>query len=288
MSYTVPAAFEQFRENIELSGNHRETATKRKDRIVSLLKDNFEILEAFPSGSIPRYTAVKGYADLDVIVVLHYGKHIKNKKPSEVLQAVRDCLGDYRTNVRKNGQAVTLYYDTWPNVDIVPASRTVNGDGSVNHYDVPDMNTETWLEARPKKHSNRLNEKNEECGLEFKRIIKMIKWWNHQHSGLLQSFHIETMAIKTFSGTITDYPWYVYRYFDNAAILAGSPLWYETGFADAYLDSTTRNEVVKRLETAREKARLAWYLTYGENSDHKRAIEKWREIFGDKFPAYGA
>ena len=48
--------------------------------------------------------ALTGNADLDVFVVLHFGKHIKNKLPSQVLQSVQDSLGEYR----KNGQAVTF------------------------------------------------------------------------------------------------------------------------------------------------------------------------------------
>lgn len=288
MPYTVSASFEKFRENIELSGNHRETASERKDRLVSLLGDEFEILDAFPSGSIPRFTAVKEYADLDIIVVLHYGKHIEGKQPSEVLQAVRDCLGEYKTNVRKNGQAVTLYYDTWPNVDVVPVSKTTDNDGSINYYSVPNMNTEGWLKTRPRKHSNALEERNKECGDKFKRIIKMIKWWNHKHGGFLQSFHIEVMALKIFSGELAEYPWNIFQYFDNATTLAASSIWYDTGNADDYLDQKSREAAVDRLKTARDKARDAWYLTYNGKEEHEKAIEKWGQIFGEKFPSYGS
>ena len=288
MPYTVQAAFDKFRENIELSGDHREIASSRKDNIVTLLQREFEILEAFPSGSIPRYTAVKEYSDLDIIVVLHYGKHIEGKKPSQVLQAVRDCLAEYKTNVRKNGQAVTLYYKTWPNVDIVPVSRALNSDSSVNYYNVPNMNSENWLPSRPKKHSDLLSDRNKNCGDSFKRIIKMVKWWNHQHSNLLQSFHIEVIALNVFNSQLTDYSWDMFQYFDQAIKLASSSLWYEVGNADDYLDSTTRKSVLERLGTAREKARDAWYLTYGGRNEHAKAIEIWRQIFGDKFPTYGS
>lgn len=119
MPYTVAVSFDEFRQSIELASNHRETAAKRRDHLVSLLKKDFTIMEAFASGSIPKYTAVTGYADLDVIVALHYSLHIKDKKPSQVLKAVRDSLGQHRTNVRRNGQAVTLRYETWPDVDVV-------------------------------------------------------------------------------------------------------------------------------------------------------------------------
>ncbi len=288
MAYTVAVSFDKFRENIELTGDHRDTANRRKDDIVESLKNDLTILEAFPSGSIPRYTAVTGYADLDVIVVLHYGKHIKDKKPSQVLQAVRDTLAEYKTNVRKNGQAVTLHYKTWPNVDIVPVSRTTNSDGSVNHYNVPNMNDETWIQSRPRKHSTAMRDRNKICGDSFKRIVKMIKWWNHQHSSFLQSFHIEVIALKVFTGKLSDYSWDVFQYFDKAVEIVKSPLWHEDDYIDGYLDYDKRAEAIKRLETARDKARDAWYCTYGERDDHEKAINLWRQIFGDKFPTYGS
>lgn len=286
MPRTVQPSFDKFRENIEFTGQHREIANNRKGHVISLLENDFSILEAFPSGSILRHTAVRGHINLDVIVVLHYGKHIKGRRPSQVLRAVRECLSEYKTNVRKNGQAVTLYYDTWPNVDIIPVSSTVNDNGSINHYEVPDVNTESWLPSRPKRHSVRLNDKSRECGEMFKRIIEMIKWWNHQHGALLQSFHIEVMAIEAFRDKLSDYPGEVFRFFDKSVQLASAPLWYEVGSADSYLSSETRQEILGRLEIARDKAREACYLTQNRRNEHEKAIHIWRLIFGDKFPAY--
>ena len=86
MANTVSYSFDLFFDNINLSGDHRSVAATRRDRLISLLKNDFEILEAFPTGSIPRYTAVREHADLDIMVALHRGKHIKDKKPSQVLK----------------------------------------------------------------------------------------------------------------------------------------------------------------------------------------------------------
>lgn len=286
MAYFVSSAFDQFFDNINLPGDHREVASARKDELVSLLKNHFEILEAFPTGSIPRFTAVRDHADLDVMVVLHYGKHIEGRTPAQVLQAVRDALGKYRTNVRKNGQAVTLHYKTWPNVDIVPVFRTTD-NGNVLHYNVPDMNGGGWLQSKPKTHSKRLNEQAQTCGVNFKKIIKMIKWWNHLHCSLLQSYHIEVMALRIYGTKLTDFSWDVFQYFDKAVELAGSPLWQDGSLVDGYLDWSTRPEVVRRLETARDIARDAWYATYGPNNDQAKAITLWGRIFREKFPSHG-
>jgi len=285
MAYTVQSAFDQFYETINLAGDHRTTANTRKDTLVSLLSKHFDIIEAFGSGSIPRFTALKTKADLDVIVVLHYGKHIEGKTPTQVLQSVRDALGNYRNQVRKNGQAVTLYYETWPNVDIVPVSRSVDAAGGITHYNVPDANTENWIESNPKAHANDVDVRAGMCGPSFRKIIKMMKAWNAAHSGYLQSYHIEVMALHTFDSELTDLPWDTFQFFERCRELVGESLWHRHGYADAYLSYSGREEIKKRLATAEEKARLAWY--YGTKRNSAEAIKYWKQVFGDAFSAYG-
>jgi hypothetical protein len=287
MPYTVEVSFDKFYENINLDGDRRETANARRDDVVKTLEKTFEIVEAFSTGSIPRFTALKSHADVDVMVALHFSKHIKGKTPTQVLQSVRDALSEWRTGARKNGQAVTLHYKTWPNVDIVPVSRSVNSDGAITHYNVPNSNNDTWIESRPKTHTNTVEAKASECGSNFRRIIKMMKHWNRIHSDYLQSYHIEVLALKVFSGNLDSTPWNVHKFFDDARKLLQGSLWYDLGYVDSYLSSSDREEVLKRFDTAISKSQAAWYKTYGTNDDHKGAIELWRQIFGSEFPSYG-
>jgi hypothetical protein len=288
LAYTVAAAFDQFFDKINLPGDHRQTANSRRDALVSLLKNNFEVLEAFPSGSIPRFTAVRGYADLDVMVALHWGKHIKDRTPSEVLDSVRNCLKQYRTGVRRNGQAVTLFYDSWPNVDIVPCARNVDNQQNVTHYTIPDMHRGVWLPSTPKEHSQDIEQKSSLCGESFRRIIKMVKWWNHKHSEYLQSYHIEVIALRAFNGALTDLPWDVLSYFKEAASVVAGPLYHRGSQVDAYLSPVDRRQEARsRLTSAHGLALGAWYATHGVNNDHRVAIGKWRQVFGEEFPAYG-
>jgi hypothetical protein len=289
MAYTVPWAFDQFFGDINLPGDHRETASSRRDRIVSILKDDFSILDGFAIGSIPKFTAIKGYADLDIMIVLHYGKHIKDNLPSKVLSDVRKSLAKYRTDLRRNGQAVTLYYETWPNVDVVPVSRHVDTNDNLTHYSVPDMHKETWISSLPSRHAQNMTDRNSSYGPEFKKIVKMIKWWNKQHSDLMEAYHIEMLALRALQGKFTSYPWEVFSFFDKAVELSASLLWYDLSYADNYLIGrpTQRENILVRLKTARDKARSAWYATHGMNDDDEKAIGIWRQIFGDKFPSYG-
>ena len=287
MPYTVEGSFTSFFERINLVGDHREIANKRRDDIIGKLRNSFEVLEAFSTGSIPKYTALKEHADLDVIVVLNYTKHIKHKTPTQVLQDVRNALADWRPGARKNGQAVTLKYKTWPSVDIVPVSRTTDELGNVLHYNVPNEHNDTWIVSRPKKHAQTIEAQSSNCGYNFRRIVKMIKHWNRIHGDYLQSYHIEVLALKVFDGRLDDTSWHVFKFFDRAKPLLVERLWYDTGFADDYLDWSDRQRVLKLFDIAISESRIAWHKTYDTNNDHRGAIEIWKRIFGSSFPAYG-
>lgn len=287
MPYTVPVSFDQFFDYINLSGDHRATANTRRDRLVSLLKKNFDILEAFPSGSVSRHTALRSHSDVDVMVVLHYGKHIKDKRPDQVLKQVRDALGAYETSVRRNGQAVTLKYKTWPDVDVVPASR-VSDDGAILGYTIPDSNTGNWIPTNPKVHSRDVEEASRRVGPIFRRAVKMVKWWNKAHSDYMQSYHIEVVALYAWTYPIDDIGWALTLWFDKAMELVQYPLLHDRGVVDSYLNYNSRQELLKRIATAKITASAAWYATHDRNDDHKTAILKWHQLFGGSpFPEYG-
>jgi len=287
MPHTVAVSFDKFYENINLDGDFRSTANTRRDDIVKKLGKDFDILEAFSTGSIPKFTALKYSADVDIMVVLHYGKHIKDKTPTQVLQTVRNSLAEWKTGTRRNGQAVTLSYVTWPNADIVPVSRKTDSQGNFLHYNVPDSNNDTWIPSRPKEFAATIEAKSTECGYLFRRMIKMLKHWNCIHSDYLTSYHIEVLAVKAINSPQDDLTWNVFQFFSEARKLLEGYIYYDTGLADDYLKWSDRQEVLKRFDTAVELSRAAWHLTYDKNDDHKGAIAIWKRIFGHKFPAYG-
>jgi len=66
MALIVPWAFSEFFGNINLTGDHHGIARARRDRILSILGKEFDILDSMAIGSIPKYTAIRGEADLVV------------------------------------------------------------------------------------------------------------------------------------------------------------------------------------------------------------------------------
>lgn len=283
MPYTIPVSFDKFIENISVSGNQSETASSRSQSIVNLLDKEFSILEAFPLGSLVSGTSLKGHADADVMLVLHYGNHIDGNSPTQVLQAVRDKLSEYNTRmVKKNGQAATLYFKTWPNVDIVPAYR-VTDNGALYCYKIPNMNDDTWIETRPKIHIQNMKS----VSSSKINLVKMIKEWNRKHSSYLSSFHIEVMALS-YEDFYEDYAWHTFKFFEHMydkipyRIPAPSGL---GGYVDDYLGYTDRQEARQRIETALGNSRNAWSDAY--NNRDKDSIEGFGRLFGERFPSYG-
>lgn len=283
MPYTLAVSFDKFIENISVSGNLSETANSRSQSIVNLLDKEFSILEAFPLGSLVSGTSLKGYADADVMFVLHFRNHIEGKSPADVLQAVRDKLSEYNTRVaKKNGQAVTLYFKTWPNVDIVPAYRVAD-NGVFYCYKIPNMNDGTWIETRPKVHIQNMS------GMSISKInlVKMIKEWNRKHSSYLSSFHIEVMALS-YEDFYEDYAWHAFKFFEHMhgkidyRIPSPSGL---SGYVDDYLSYSDRQEAKQRIETALRNSRTAWSDSY--NNKDKESIEGFGRLFGERFPSYG-
>lgn len=287
MPYTIPVSFDRFASNIEVTGYSRDIAKRRENRIKSLLSKKFEVLDVFSIGSLPKYTAVKNHADLDILVVLHYGKHVENRKPSNVLRSIKGALDGYVADVRRNGQAVSLSYETWPDVDIVPVYRNVNKDGSVNHYGVPNMHTETWIKSRPRLHATEMTRKNSSdvCGGKFKPLVKMVKWWNYQNNGYLSSYHIEVMALNTLYNEITDYSWSTYYLFSEIQKKVHTNIFDGLNNVTSNMTPAQKSTFDTKLANAVRRLDEARMLT--GQSKNEKAIEKYRMVFGTEFPSYG-
>lgn len=281
MSYTILASFDKFLENITIGGDPKKIATSRRDSIFDLLKDKFTIIEAFPTGSLLRNTGLKNVSDVDVIVALHYGKHIENKTPKKVLDNVQEALSEYNAIVKKNGQAVTLYFKTWPNVDIVPAKRVTVGQSYI--LKIPDMNTGTWIETNPKSHDIKIAN----MPLRGRYLIRMVKCWNKAHSSFFLSYHIELVALKTEnirdSGNWAedDWPWLLAQYFKKAVEMTEP----STSISADY-DLEDWKALRERLKRAYDISYEAWQAIYTDKNVEK-AVGRLKVLFGDKFPTYG-
>lgn len=287
MSYTIESAFDIYYQRINLSTDYRALAATRRDHIISMLGRKLNVITAFANGSITKFTALSNHADLDIFVVLHFGAHCSGKSPADVLMLVRDAL-ENKPSVRRNGQAVTLKYDSFPNVDVVPIFFTSH-DGrryeDSQYLSVPDMNTGKWIRSTPEEHSKLIDASASVRGANFRRIIKMLKHWNWKHGNVLSSYHIEVLALKHLPTSLTDLPWDIYQFFQSMTTSMDVRLFHQHSYVDEYLSTAQRADAVNRLSTACGLAREAWL--HGFTNQVELSINSWHRLFGEQFPTYG-
>jgi hypothetical protein len=198
------------------------------------------------------------------------------------------------TPIRKDHPAIHLAFTTY-GFDVVPAFNR-NGGG----YVIPSHTGSGWISTDPTKHAERTTVTNKGTGGYFVPFVKMFKSWNRAHYDKLTGFHLEMALAGAWPTTqSTAYPYSMQRvayssYAQAAAALfpaLSNALQYRTsgpagisGTIDDYLGSVDRLSTRQRLDSATEAAQIA--LRHEARGDHYSAINKWREIFGESFPAY--
>lgn len=198
------------------------------------------------------------------------------------------------TPIRKDHPAIHLDFSTY-GLDVVPAFHR-NGGG----YMIPDRQGSGWISSDPQKHATRTTSMNSATTGYFVPLVKMFKSWNRAHFNKLTGFHLEMALADSWPQAQLGYYPYTqtptqYASFATAAAALlpalSNRLYYQTidpaglsGAIDSYLSYEDRNRTRERLSAAGNDAQVA--LRHEIRGDHYSAISKWRDIFGDQFPAY--
>ena len=285
MAYTVEESFAQFINNISVSCDFTNIAEDRTKLMLNLLNKKFDVLEIFPVGSLLTFTAIKGYVDIDIVVVLHYSKYIKKRLPLEILKVVKNVLSAYHTKItKKNTHAVHFEFQNAPNVNIIPASR-VSNENKFSHYNIPSIDKDIWIPANPKIHTQKMRE----FSVYKSQLVQIIKEWNRQNSSYLSSFHIDNIALLYEDEVDSDLPWHVCKFFKHMRETLETDILNPNGlgsYVDDYLDDYSRAKVIQLVDDMITLTYDAWYDVYTDK-EHRISIETYRACFGERFPAYG-
>jgi hypothetical protein len=165
---------------------------------------------------------------------------------------------------------------------------------------IPNRSGSAWMSSDPTKHAERTTAMNKATNGYFVPLVKMFKSWNRMHYDKLMGFHLEMAIVNAWPRVNSStYPYtpeaVIYRSFAQAAAALfpalSARLEYPTpdpatmsGNIDDYLSYEDRRLTRERLSGAATEAQVA--LRHEARDDHYWAITKWRDIFGDPFPAY--
>lgn len=290
---SVSENFETFCSNLRMS---EEVISKIRNRYHCIVKrincdywgSSSDSSHGLYVGSYGRGTEI-WTSDIDVIVQLPYETYEKFDKysgngQSALLQEVKSVLQKtYSTSyLRGDGQVVCINFADNIDFEVVPAF--INEDGSYTYPDTHDGGS--WKITDPKSEITAMDSRNLDSNKNLKRLCRMIRAWKEKCSVPMSGILIDTLA---------------YQFIDNWFYKDKSYMYYDYMSRDffSHLKSVDENQyywlapgshryVYKngnfqtKAEEAYNKALEA--IGYENNGCEYSSKQKWREIYGTKFP----
>jgi hypothetical protein len=292
MPFTITDSFQRFKSNLEITDPQTTTVSIRQQAIRKVLTNDFQIIDDFLTGSYARSTMISplSEADIDIFICLHPSYfntfNGSNGGPAGLLDRVKNSLRKTYTttpSMSRNGQAVTIRFSDFVVDVVVGFKRNVDGyiiANSVNNF---------WLETDPKKHVEIMSEANKIHRGNLVPLIKMIKGWNKGNGSFFRSFHLEVLALEALNKvTITDFPSGLRFFFQKAQSLVRGKNLDPAGYGDdigRYITQSTVDEASRKFQGAFNSAAAA--EQYANRNQIPQAIEIWRHLIPNYFPAYG-
>ncbi len=290
MATTILESFNKFKSNLEITSLQTSTVSTRQSYVRAAVAKELTVLSDFLTGSYSRSTLISplSKADIDIFVVLdasYFHNYSQGKNGGQAALLDRLKKGLKKTypktpNISRNGQAVTITFSDFI-VDVVPGFNRKGGG-----YLIPNSEQQSWLSTDPKKHVDLMSIANKAHGGSLVPVIKMLKSWNRNSGSFFHSFHLEVLALEVFKDIeIPNYPLGCKHFFDKARARVAFKNLDPAGFGDDVGAYINVEEAKKKLQLAFDRAEKAEASAgKGNVSD---AVDYWRLIFGDKFPAYG-
>lgn len=197
-----------------------------------------------------------------------------------------------RSEIRRSGEAVILNLKSkdW-SFDIVPCFHTVTESEGRAYYLIPN-GSGNWKKTNPLKDREHVTNTNTEKDGLVLELIRLCKKWNKvKNAKTLPSYLLETMIINHCDEESELSQWIDIRFKNTLKYIADhitSPVYDMKDIQGNIntIDILDKYTLKEKAQSDYEKACEAIkYET--EEKDHKKSINKWREIFGGDFPTYG-
>lgn len=278
--------FKTFLDNIQV--DNAATISLRYGEVTAALNKEFRDTESKSAnslqvGSYGRWTAIKGISDLDMIYVMPASKWETYKSGGQyaLLSDARDAIKRRypTTTVKVDRLVVRVLYKDF-HIEVMPAFRLMDGS-----YRYPDTaNGGSWKITKPQAEIDEMREANARKNRNLRRLCKMARAWKNKHGVAMGGLLIDTLAYNFLDSTdeydSRSFLYYDYMCRDFFKFLADQPKQSEY----AALGSRQRVRVKKRFERKAKKAHDLC-LKAIEASGQKNERQKWRDLFGNAYPA---
>lgn len=326
MAKTVNSAFQQFNSDIvNLNPDRTTKAKSSRDWLWRQLNalDTKEELE-FPFkyedkhikfGSFARRTKIRELDDIDIMFCLtadgatyiraeetytiytpNAGNRLKNLSDNDILNSrkvvnkVKNSLSGiehYKSaDLHSRGEAATLNLQSYEWVfDIVPCFYT-----DTNLYLIPDGNG-NWKATDPRIDQTRVTDTNQNYGGKALQLIRTLKFWNRHNSSITIGSYLFEQLVLNFLSLKTEVSNYIDFDIRDFFNYLSSNIYYSVNDPKGiqgnlnYLNFEQRKSLSEKATWAYNKSVEAIHAETNE-SNQEKAINKWREIFGNNYPKY--
>ncbi len=301
----LESKFDEFLHNIEPDEKAVKYAIKAHEPLRKYLSSQDEdfakyFVDSFLYGSYRRHTAVGDIKDVDIVILTNF---TEDEEPNGVLKKLKSALARYykdpknpeyqRRSIRVDDPLPDL--DTEMTLDVIPAISVTDNDSPLK---VPDREVSEWIWSHPKGHiihSNDLNSDTFSDG-RFVPLVKMAKWWWKFQCEVHQpdverpkpkGFWLECLTAENFDRTKDCYADHFIALMQNVYAKYG-----DKENVPELKDPGLKNESIKTSMTKKEFAKFMEILKNSleitndaaNTEDDAKSSEKWREVFGPKFP----
>lgn len=290
---SISTKFSEFCSNLRMNSDTVDKVRYRYKRITKQLNIDFWNSESETSnslyvGSYGRGTAIH-VSDIDIIIKLPYSKYqqynsYQGNGQSALLQEVKSSIQNtYKSYMRADGQVVKIDFTDGICYEVVPGF--INKDGV--SYTYPDTNNGgSWKTTDPRSEIDSLATADYAWNKNLKRLCKMARAWKDQCSVPMGGLLIDTLAYRFLENwehknqSFTYYDWMTrdFLYYLSQRN-SGQSFWYAPG----------SNQKVWRKGKFEYKALCSYNIAreaiaFEEKNQEWSANNKWREIYGTKFP----
>ena len=242
-------------------------------------------------GSYGRNTAINGFSDLDMICQLPYAKYEQYNNyygngQSALLQEVKSSIQKtyFSTDVSGNGQVVVISFTDGITFEIVPAFINAN-----DSYTFPNAkNGGSWKTTNPKPEITAIRERNSICNNNLVPLCRMMRAWKNNWNVSIGGLLIDTLAyqfIENYEYRDKSYTYYDYMCRDFFKWMTNQSSEQE------YWKAPGSGQYVYGKGLFQYKAKQCYNIALDaisyEAAEPKKvwsAKQKWRDIFGTKFP----
>ena len=193
----LPAKFEQFRQNIELTDNQRQKIISshthlRQNNLIQL----HYVSDSFLTGSYKKRTMIKPPSDVDIFVLINHSH--SEITPNAVLNKLKRDLSSAYPNsiVRQDKPCIVLDFNHCK-FELTPAIKA-NQYSDFGYY-IPAQGENTWRQVEdPGILEQQLSDANKRLNGMLTPIIKMMKACKrHNDIKDKKSFELENLAINS-------------------------------------------------------------------------------------------